>query len=38
MTFERNPKQHSDKEPNETLTDTLAETLNLHPKETLKKT
>ena len=37
MASQRNPKQHSDKKLNETLTDTLAENLNLHPKETLKK-
>ena len=36
MTIQRNPKQHSEeKKLNETLTDTLAETLNGHPKETL---
>ena len=40
MTSQRNPKQHSEKKPlymkhHETLTDTLAETLNWHPKETL---
>ena len=34
MTSQRNPKQHSLKKLNETLTDTLAETLNWHPKET----
>ena len=35
MTSQRNPKQHSEKKLNEPLTDTLAETLNWHPKETL---
>jgi len=38
MTFQRNPKQHSEKKLNEALTDTLAETLNWHPKETLNET
>ena len=38
MTSQRNPKQHSEKKINETLTDTLAETLNWHPKETLNET
>ena len=40
MTIQRNPKQHSEekKQLNETLTDTLAETLNGHPKETLNGT
>ena len=37
MTPQRNPKQHSEKKRNETLANTLAETLNWHPKETLKK-
>jgi hypothetical protein len=38
MTSQRNPKQHSENKLNETLTDTLAETLNWHPKETLNET
>ena len=39
MTSQRNLKQHSEKKRlNETLTDTLAETLNWHPKETLNET
>jgi len=37
MTSQRNPKQHCEKKLNETLTDTLAETLKWHPKETLNK-
>ena len=32
MTSQRNPKQHFEK-----INETLAETLNWHPKETLKK-
>jgi hypothetical protein len=36
MTPQRNPKQHSEK--NETLIDTLAETLSWHPKATLNET
>ena len=38
MTSQRNPKQHSEKKTNETWTDTIAETLNWHPKETLNET
>ena len=38
MTSQRNPKQHWKKKLNETLTDTLAETLNWHPQETLNDT
>jgi len=39
MTSKRNPKQHSEqKQLNETLTCTLAETLNWHPKEALNET
>jgi len=37
MTSQRNHKQHSEKNK-WTLTDTLAETLNWHPKETLNAT
>ena len=38
MTSQRNPKQHSEKKLDETWTDTLAEALNWHPKETLNET
>jgi len=38
MTSQRNPKQHSEKTTQWTSTDTLAETLNWHPKETLNET
>jgi len=40
MTSQRNPKQHSEtrKKLDETLTGTLAETLNWHPKESLNET
>ena len=39
MTSQRNPKQHFEKKKqNEILTDTLAETLNWKPKETLNET
>ena len=38
MTSQRNPKQHSEKKLIETLSDTLAETLIWHPKETQNET
>jgi outer membrane receptor for ferrienterochelin and colicin len=38
MTPQKIPKQHSEKKLNETLTHTLAEILNWHPKEALNET